>query len=338
LLKLAPGSFRFGPFVLDPHERTLTRDGEAVAVSGRYFDALALLVREHGRLVTKDRFLQEVWRGVPVTDEALTQCIRALRRELQDAAARPRFIETVPKYGYRFVASVRLAEQGAAIAQQRGGADWRGVWRLTGAGVLGGGASGLAGGLLYGFAAASAAEAGAASVLLVLLCLTLAMAVLGAAGVSMGIAAAALVPGDRRVLSVAGGAAGGLLIGAAVKLLGVDAFVLLFGRPPGDVAGAMEGAVLGGTVGLAAWLAHRSASPLRGLVAAGLAGALGGAAVPLLGGRLMVGSLQQLAGSFPESRLHLGQVSSLAGPAIGAVEGLLFAIGVGGAMALARRR
>ena len=48
----------------------------------------------------------EVWRGIPVTDEALTQCIRTLRKQLGDDAARPRFIETVPKNGYRFVAPV----------------------------------------------------------------------------------------------------------------------------------------------------------------------------------------------------------------------------------------
>jgi hypothetical protein len=46
------------------------------------FDALALLARAPGALVTKDRFMDEVWRGVPVTDEALTQCIRTLRRTL----------------------------------------------------------------------------------------------------------------------------------------------------------------------------------------------------------------------------------------------------------------
>ena len=65
-----------------------------------------MLVGEAGKLVTKDRFLDEVWRGVPVTDEALTQCIKTLRRQLGDDAASPRFIETVPKHGYRFIAPV----------------------------------------------------------------------------------------------------------------------------------------------------------------------------------------------------------------------------------------
>jgi hypothetical protein len=90
------GRFAFDAFVLDPSDRQLSRGGEPVELNARYLDALALLVRERGKLVTKDRFLEEVWRGVPVTDEALTQCIRTLRRQLGDDAAAPRFIETVP--------------------------------------------------------------------------------------------------------------------------------------------------------------------------------------------------------------------------------------------------
>src|SRR6185503_19790630 len=72
--------------------------------------------------ISKDRFLDEVWRGVPVTDEALTQCIKTLRRQLGDDAARPRFIETVPKHGYRFVAPVeRLEGEGTALPLDGGG-------------------------------------------------------------------------------------------------------------------------------------------------------------------------------------------------------------------------
>jgi DNA-binding winged helix-turn-helix (wHTH) protein len=72
------------------------------------------MVREAGMLVSKDRFLDEVWRGVPVTDEALTQCIKALRRALGDEAASPRFIATVPKHGYRFIAPVAAGTAAAS--------------------------------------------------------------------------------------------------------------------------------------------------------------------------------------------------------------------------------
>ena len=109
----------FGPFVLDPVERRLLRDGEVLDVSGRYFDALVLLVGERGKLVTKDRLHDEVWHGIPVTDEAITQCIRSLRRELGDAASAPTFIETVPRHGYRFIAPIKGADSRAAPAERR---------------------------------------------------------------------------------------------------------------------------------------------------------------------------------------------------------------------------
>src|SRR4051795_7715970 len=118
--------FAFEEFVLDPNDRHLRRGTDDVDLNGRYFDALALLVREAGKLISKDRFLEEVWRGVPVTDEALTQCVRTLRRQLGDDASRPRFIETVPKHGYRFVAPV--AGIGADARPPAGSSE---PWRET---------------------------------------------------------------------------------------------------------------------------------------------------------------------------------------------------------------
>jgi len=68
--------------------------------------------------------MDEVWRGIPVTDEALTQCIRTLRKQLGDDAARPRFIETVPKHGYRFIATVGSSAVGEAAPSAQG-VPWR---------------------------------------------------------------------------------------------------------------------------------------------------------------------------------------------------------------------
>src|SRR5436190_14671287 len=116
-------AFRFDRFHLDPQDRQLRRDDDPIEISGRYLDALVVLVREKGGLVSKDRFLDEVWRGVPVTDEALTQCIKTLRRQLGDDATSPRFIETVPKHGYRFIAPVECVEDARRPAQSR--FDWR---------------------------------------------------------------------------------------------------------------------------------------------------------------------------------------------------------------------
>src|SRR5207342_1251482 len=196
---MTPGRFRFDIFTLDPADRQLLRDDQPVELNARYLDALALLVSEPNKLVSKDRFLDEVWRGVPVTDEALTQCIKTLRSKLGDDAARPRFIETVPKHGYRFIAPVTPVGLQIRVPQDPADNSWRDIARVTAAGVLGGGVAGLVGGLVYGFAGASQPlqpGMGAISVLLVLVCLALLVSLLGAAGVALGIAATGFVP-DR---------------------------------------------------------------------------------------------------------------------------------------------
>lgn len=340
------GGFRFDRFTLDPRDRQLRRDGAPVELSGRYLDALALLVREGGKLVTKDRFLAEVWRGVPVTDEALTQCIRTLRRSLGDDAAAPRFIETVPKHGYRFIAPVDEQRQPGAVPAAPVS---RQLLLLGSAGTIGGGVAGFIGGLFYGFTGGSQPlqpGMGAVSVLLVLVCLTAVVALVGGAGVSFGIAAGRSVGGERWYASVLGGAGGGLVIGAVVKLLGLDAFNLLLGRSPGDFTGAAEGALLGGAVGLGAWLASRQTSLRRGVAAAGLAGGAAGVLIPLLGGKLMGGSLDLLVRHIPGSRLHLDRIGDALGEngfgpvsrlVTGGLEGALFGGCIVAAMIIARR-
>lgn len=355
---MASGSFRFDRFALDPDDRQLRRDDAPVELNARYLDALILLVRERGRLVSKERFLAEVWQGVPVTDEALTQCIKMLRRQLGDDAARPRFIETAPKYGYRFIAPVEWidgaapapAAPEAAPAAPRGTPSERAFWTLGAAGTIGGAAAGAIGGLIYSFAAAAEPGTGAASMLLVLVCITTLVGLIGGAGVGFGIAAAEFGPAGLGQWTVLGGAIGGLLVGGVVKLIGLDAFNLLFGQSPGAITGAPEGALLGGAVGLGVWLANRDVGPprlRRSVAAAGLAGAAAGVVIHVLGGRLMGGSLDLLAESFPNSRLKLDQLGRLFGEsefgpttamATGSLEGLLFAACVVGAMILARRR
>lgn len=346
--------FTFDEFRLDPGERRLLRRGEVVEVNARYFDALLLMVGEGGRLVSKDRFMAEVWRGVPVTDEALTQCIRSLRRLLGDDAADPRFIETVPKHGYRFIAPVeRSAVPGghatltsAPLAEPSERAfDWSRFWQTGLAGTAGGGIAGLLGGLVYGFAAGAAgAGVGAASLLVVLVAVTVLVALAGGAGVSFGIAAAIHAPGRLWQWSMVGGALGGMIVGAVAKLLGMDAFALLIGQTPGDITGPAEGVLLGAAVGLSAWLADRG---LRHSLA--IAGALGGGAgalVALAGGRLMGGSLAALADSFPGSRLDIARLGGLFGEGgfgpvttavTGGLEGGLFSACVVGAMVAARK-
>ncbi|MBO9517861.1 MAG: transcriptional regulator [Porphyrobacter sp.] len=350
---LAAGTYLFEDFQLDPRNRRLARKGAPVEINARYLDALTLLVREHGQLISKDRFLDEVWRGVPVTDEALTQCIKTLRRQLGDDATAPRFVETVPKHGYRFIAAVEWTD-GALVAPASAPpsvSDWLEWLPLGMAGTLGGAFAGLMGGLFYGFSGSTTPlqpGMGATSVLLVLTAITVAVATLGAAGVSLGMAGVGYASGSPWRWAPAGGAIGGLLVGAVVKLLGLDAFNLLFGQSPGNITGAPEGLLLGGSVGLGAWLAGRSREPglRQGAGIAALTGGLAGVLITLLGGHMMGGSLNLLAQSLPHSRLTLDPIGSLFGEqgfgpvshaVTGGLEGALFGGCVVGAMILLRR-
>ena len=362
---MGSGGYRFEDYVLDLDDRRLTRGGAPVELNARYLDALSLLVREAGRLVTKDRFLEDVWRGVPVTDEALTQCIRTLRRQLGDEASSPHFIETVPKHGYRFIADVEPVlpvgvtvpspvneapeepTPAAASTEPSPLVGWRSFFLTAASATIGGGLAGIIGGLFYGFAGAAqplAPGIGSASVLMVLVCLTVLAALAGAAGVGIGIAAAGLASSRFNPWTIAGAAAGGLVVGAFGKLLGLDAFNLLLGRSPGDITGAAEGLALGGAVGLGAWIAANYSDPMplrRSMIIAGAAGAVAGMIIPLLGGRLMGGSLDLLARSFPGSQLRLDQIGALFGESgfgpvsqivTGGLEGMLFAAAIVGAI------
>ncbi|WP_428152021.1 winged helix-turn-helix domain-containing protein [Brevundimonas sp.] len=346
---MSDGVLRFGPFLLDPRNRRLTRDGATVELNARYLDALVLLVGERGGLVSKTRFLDEVWRGVPVTDEALTQCIRSLRRALGDDATNPRFIETSPKHGYRFIAPVDATiDAPTPLASAPPRRDWETVFRLGRAGMIGGGAAGLLGGFVYGFVGISEGG-GSVSALLVIACLTMVVGLMGGAGVGFGIAASTAVPGWRETTAIPGGAAGGLLVGAVVKMVGLDAFTLLFGQSPGAITGAPEGALLGGAVGLGFWLSHRRGliSPRRSAAITGVCAAVAGVLIGLCGGRLMGGSLDLLADRFPGSSLRLDHLGRLFGEAdfgrvgrtvTAGLEGLLFGAGVAFAMTVTRRR
>jgi hypothetical protein len=191
--------------------------------------------------------------------------------------------------------------------------------------------------------AGSQAGGGAISILLVLLCVCILVAAIGAAGVCAGIAVSERLRGAGSPWSIAGGAAGGLVVGALVKLIGTDAFALLLGRSPGDVTGAAEGALIGAAVGAAAWLSARWAASLRRAFLLGTAvGGAAGAAVPLLGGRMLVGSLDLLGQAFPGSQLSLllgaGQLDTARQAVTGALEGALFAGCIVAAIALERSR
>ncbi|HSD47548.1 MAG TPA: transcriptional regulator, partial [Pyrinomonadaceae bacterium] len=105
----------FGPYRLNLTERSLTRDGEVVALSPKATEILVRLVTNAGCLVEKDDLLRDVWPDTFVEESNLTQNIFILRRALGDERAEPKYIETVARRGYRFVASVRVVANAPSI-------------------------------------------------------------------------------------------------------------------------------------------------------------------------------------------------------------------------------
>ena len=99
----AAKSFRFDDIVLDVQNRQVRRNDSVLPLSSRYFDVLVLLVSNAGQLVEKNRIFDEVWEDVIVSDTALTQCIKSIRKQLKDDASNPRYVKTVPKHGYVFI-------------------------------------------------------------------------------------------------------------------------------------------------------------------------------------------------------------------------------------------
>jgi DNA-binding winged helix-turn-helix (wHTH) protein len=102
--------FRFAEFVLSPRQRLLLRNGTPVALIPKYFDLLHLLIRRRLDAVSKQAIFAAVWSDVVVTDGALSQAVRTLRRALGDDSKDPRFIRTVARHGYQFVC-VEVAEE-----------------------------------------------------------------------------------------------------------------------------------------------------------------------------------------------------------------------------------
>jgi DNA-binding winged helix-turn-helix (wHTH) protein/TolB-like protein/Flp pilus assembly protein TadD len=104
--------FEFGSFRLDERERQLLHNGEPVPLTPKAFDTLVLLLENGGHAVEKDALMQRVWPDAFVEEATLAQNIRTLRKALGQTPSGSQYIETVPKHGYRFVATVRQAFPG----------------------------------------------------------------------------------------------------------------------------------------------------------------------------------------------------------------------------------
>lgn len=118
--------YHFGPFRLDASKWVLQREGQVVPLTPRAFDTLLALVENRGRVVEKDELMGRVWPGVFVDEANLTQNVFLLRKALGEVAQERRYIATVPRRGYQFVAEVRETNE-APPAPARGGDPPRSV-------------------------------------------------------------------------------------------------------------------------------------------------------------------------------------------------------------------
>lgn len=99
-------TYQFGPFVVDAFERVLLKDGQHVSLTPKAFDTLIVLVQSSGRLLEKAELMKAVWPDSFVEEVNLAHNISVLRKTLGESESGDRFIETVPRRGYRFIARV----------------------------------------------------------------------------------------------------------------------------------------------------------------------------------------------------------------------------------------
>jgi Tol biopolymer transport system component/DNA-binding winged helix-turn-helix (wHTH) protein len=102
------GRVRFGPYEVDPHTHELWKHGTRVRLVGQPFEILMVLISRPGQLVTREELRSELWPGDTFVDfnHGLNAAVNKLRDALCDSADDPKFIETLPRRGYRFVAAV----------------------------------------------------------------------------------------------------------------------------------------------------------------------------------------------------------------------------------------
>src|ERR1700686_3373699 len=112
----AKGFFRFGVYEADPGSGELRKSGVRLRVQEQPFQVLLTLLRRPSEVVTREELRQQLWPEDTFVDfdHSLNTVINKLREALSDSAANPRFIETLSRRGYRFVAPVEFVQKQAA--------------------------------------------------------------------------------------------------------------------------------------------------------------------------------------------------------------------------------
>jgi DNA-binding winged helix-turn-helix (wHTH) protein/TolB-like protein/Tfp pilus assembly protein PilF len=131
--------FRLGDWEVLPSLRVIRRNGEDISPEPMAFDVLMALAKRDGALVTRDEFVNEVWKGRFVSDEPLQQKISMLRRHFEDSTPYE-YIGTVHRRGYRLLTPVELLEpaiaDGPPVGEAQSVARWKGVTALVAVGFL----------------------------------------------------------------------------------------------------------------------------------------------------------------------------------------------------------
>jgi DNA-binding winged helix-turn-helix (wHTH) protein/TolB-like protein/tetratricopeptide (TPR) repeat protein len=118
--KHASHFYEFGEFRLEPSERLLRRAGKVVPLPPKAFDLLLVLIQESGHLMTKEQLLRRVWEGDIVEEANLSHNVYKLREALGEKQNGEKFIETVPRSGYRFVGNVtEVNEQAKSVVSEQ---------------------------------------------------------------------------------------------------------------------------------------------------------------------------------------------------------------------------
>jgi len=110
------GSFTVGDWLVVPNLNRLSRGDESVQIELKLMEALVHLAGRQGELVSKRELIDAVWQVEVISDGTLTRAVALLRKALGDDARNPRFIETIPKRGYRFIAPVELLEATPSVS------------------------------------------------------------------------------------------------------------------------------------------------------------------------------------------------------------------------------
>ena len=358
--------YRFSHFVVSPSRRVLVREGRELPVIPRYFDLLVLLIERRREAVHKRDIFDRVWADVIVSDSALSQAIRTLRRTLGDDSREPQFIRTVSRHGYQFVFTDVVEEEDEVdsvtarapaiappeITARTDANRWADA-------CLGSGLAGVAGGALGALTLAALPESHATLDLVpVLAVIGGTCATLGGAGVTAGLMMArASPPSWKTAAFVAGGAGGGALVGTVVQWLcrwSLDALVGV--RVP--IGGGPEGLIIGGAAGLAYALVtarvdaagnaiDAPSRPRRryAVILTALLCGFVGMAITIAGRPLVGGTVHAIAQTARGSKVTLAPLGQLIGEAdfgpisqaiVGFSEAALFGLGL--ALGQTRRR